>query len=286
MRERLEYTYPISDHKRFAYLRNPPAATGGFLLFRPRVPVFWTSALILAAACSLPSVACAQLPAPPVNPSDAEVLEAREAFVRGTQFGAEDRFEEARREFLHSYALSGSPVALFNLASSLRSLDLHREAAEAFIRLLANPDLDARIRSRAAPMYAQVVAHVTRLRLYGQLDRATLRIDGGLPMPLAGQTHTVVVDPGRHELVANRRASAPWTWSGSTEPGTSLDLLVDLDPLTSSATGDEPETDDTPWIAAGVCTIAAALLVGVIVGVVLDAEAQLGPRTPFVIELP
>ncbi len=242
--------------------------------------------LVLAGALAVASVAHAQLPDPPPRPSERDVLEAREAFVRGTRLGAEERFEDARREFVHSYALSGSPVALFNLASTLRSLNLHREAAEAFLRLLARPDLDAGIRSRAAPMYVDVIARVTRLRLYGELDRATLRVDGGTPRPLSGQTQTVVVDPGPHELIADRQGSSSWSWSGTTVAGDSIDLLVDLEVLRSAPTPDDDGGDDMALIAAIASVSAAVVLLGVVVAVVLDGEAQLSPRTGLVIELP
>jgi len=202
------------------------------------------------------------------------------------QFGEEGRFDDARREFIHSYAQSGSPVALFNLASTLRSLELPRDAAEAFIRLLANPDLDASVRERATPMYADVVARVTRLRLYGPLEGATIRIDDALPRSLTGQTQTIVVNPGPHDLIADRRGSRPWRWSGAARAGASVDLLVEFQAIGEDPTDEAGEAGDEGWVIAGV-SAAIAVALGVIIGAaVLDAEAQLGPRTGLVVELP
>ena len=234
-----------------------------------------------------PTVVCAQLPDAPASPSQEDVLQARDAFVRGMEFAGEQRFEDARREFVHSYALSGSPVALFNLASTLRSLEAHREAGQAFERLLANPDLDATIRSQAEPMYVDVVVQIARIRLHGDLDGATLRVDRGAPRSIAGSSTTVVVDPGQHDLRADRAGAEPWSWSGVLDAGDSLDLLVELavseagEPTTPGT-----EVDVTPVIAVGVSVGLAVAVIAIIVGVVVDSEAQLGPRTPLVLELP
>lgn len=245
-----------------------------------------TLALLVAGLLGAPAAVCAQLPDPPARPPEADVLAAREAFLRGMEFAGERRFEDARREFVHSYALSGSPVALFNLASTLQSLGRHREAGEAFERLLAIRDLPGPMRAQAQPMYAEVVTRVARLRLHGELDGATLRVDREPARPLEGDAVTVVLDPGAHELTAERHEEA-WRWSGTLEAGAMRDLLVNL--TAAEDPGERPAgggVDDAVWIGIGAGAAALVVVAAIVVGVVLDAEAQLDPRTPLVLELP
>ncbi|MCA9610132.1 MAG: hypothetical protein KC619_31260 [Myxococcales bacterium] len=246
-----------------------------------------TLAILAVGLLGAPSMAFAQLPDPPASPPEADVLQAREAFLRGMEFAGERRFEDARREFVHSYALSGSPVALFNLASTLRSLGEHRQAGEAFERLLADPSLPSPVRSQAQPMYADVVTHVARLRLHGELEGATLRIDREPARPLSGGSVTVVVDPGAHDLAAERLDQA-WRWSGTLEAGAARDLLVTLSAATEVEHPDAAGgNDDALWIGVGAGAGAVVVaIVAIVVGVVVDGEAQLEPRTPLVLELP
>lgn len=242
----------------------------------------WLVALIAALLAAGPTTAFAQLPDPPRGPSEDDVSQAREAFVRGMELAGERRFAQARREFVHSYSLSGSPVALFNLASTLQSLELPRDAAVAFERLLADPGLDATIRGRAEPMLAEVALAVARVRLHGELAGATLRLDGGPPRLLLRSPTVVVVDPGAHRLDAERAGAEPWHWDGRLSRGAALDLAVEL----AAARAPEPGGGVDPGVVVGI-GVAAGVLIGVLVGsLVLDAEAQLAPRTPWVIVLP
>lgn len=250
------------------------------------MPAIRTIAPLLVALLAAPAAARAQLPDPPPAAPEDDVLRAREAFLRGMEFAGERRFEDARREFVHSYALSGSPVALFNLASTLRSLGRHREASEAFERLLADRGLEPSVRAQAEPMHAEVVQHVARLRLRGELDGATLRVDREPARPLRGDAVTVFVDPGAHDLGADRAGAAPWRWSGTLEAGTARELLVDFEAVAAAGASTAGSPDPAALAAIGAAVGIALAIAGVIVGVVLDAEAQLDPRTTLVLELP
>jgi len=243
-------------------------------------------ALLAALLAWCPPRASAQLADPPRSPSAEDISSARDAFLRGMEFAGDRRFEEARREFVHSYSLSGSPVALFNLASTLASLERHREAVVAFERLLVAPALDATIRSQAEPMLAHSATQVARVRLHGEVGAARLRVDRGPPRPFERSPEVVVLDPGPHALEASRDGAESWTWRGALAPGEALDLAVEL--LTVDVTAPrvvEPGGID-PYAALGV-SVAIGVGLAVIVGAIIaDAEAQLSPRTGLVFELP
>lgn len=242
-------------------------------------------AVLAALLATGPSGVSAQLPVPPPSPSREDISQARAAFVRGMEFARERRFEAARREFVHSYSLSGSPVALFNLASTLASLEEHRDAVAAFERLLAAPALDSTIRSQAEPMMTLAAVHVARVRLLGELEGATLRVDGGPPRRLARVPEVVVLDPGVHELLAERAGAADWTWRGSLAAGDALDLAVELLGDETAREGPDPGGIE-PYAALGIAIAVGAVLAALVGALVIDAEAQLAPRTGLVFELP
>jgi tetratricopeptide (TPR) repeat protein len=66
--------------------------------------------------------------------------EARRLFLEGDAFYAEGRYEEAIERFERSYALSGRPALLFNLANSYERLGQYASAAEALRRYLERAD--------------------------------------------------------------------------------------------------------------------------------------------------
>ena len=220
----------------------------------------------------------AQLAEPPSSPSDADVALARERFVRGIGLAQQAHWQEALDEFFGSYALSGSPVALFNAASALRELGRFREARDAFDRLLADPELDEETRVAAERLRTDVAAQVGRVTVEAvPPGEATLTLDGRAGSPEATRPLEVEVDPGSHALAVAIAQYRAWRWSGTVQPGARLQLSASLEPLAGSS------FDPLPWILGG----AAAVVIGVVVALlVVDANAQLGPRTPMVIRLP
>lgn len=244
-------------------------------------------ALLAALLVAGPGRASAQLPEPAPSPSEHDISQARDAFVRGMGFANEGRFEAARREFVHSYSLSGSPVALFNLASTLTSLEQHRATVEAYERLLADPSLDPTIRSQAEGLLRQAAALVARIRLHGELGGAILSVDGGPARPLAQSPEVVLLDPGSHRLTARREGSDDWTWAGALSPGEALDLAVELfAPAEPAEVTPEPQEGLDPYLALALAIAAGAVVAALVGGLVADAEAQLSPRTGLVFELP
>lgn len=233
------------------------------------------AALVLAL---VPANAWAQLPEPPAAPSDADVSQARDRFVHGMELAQAEEWEAALDEFVRSYALSGSPVALFNVGSTLRSLRRFLDARAAFDRLLGDPELDEDTRRAAEAMRTEVSAQVASVTVHGVPSGAVRVVaDGDARAAPDARPIELELDPGRRALTISMPAHVPWSWEGSLEPGARLRLDAQLAPHPQGG------ADVLPWILAG----AAAVVVGVIIGlVVADLEAQLDPRTPLVITLP
>ncbi|RZO48517.1 MAG: hypothetical protein EVA89_37045 [Sandaracinaceae bacterium] len=235
----------------------------------------------LILACT--SVASAQLPEPPTSPSETEVSAGRAAFLEGIGHARAERWEPAREAFERSYTLSGSPVALFNLASTDATLGRHQLALAAFDRLLALPDLDAETRERASALRATSAARVGVITIRGIPDGdARVTADGRLREVTPRRPVELVIDPGPHVLAIGMPGAEPWTWTGDVAPGAILDLEASL--VLPEAPPERVEgADPLPWILVGA---AAALVVGAVVtGVVADQSAQLQPRTELVLDL-
>ncbi len=241
-----------------------------------------TSVLLLAAA-SAP--ARAQIPEPPARPSDEDVAVAREAFLRGLEHARGEAWGPAAAEFLRSYRQSGSPVALLNAGTSLSRLGRHRDATEALLRVLDDPSFDEATREALRGELAEASRHVTILILHGLPgEGARWSLDGVDQGRTRRQPLTVVLDPGPHEVEVAVDGYAPWRWPGPARAGQRVERNVPLErALIDEPPGREAE-DPTPWILLAVGVLAAAA--GLVLGLWLDANAQLGPRSPFVIELP
>lgn len=236
----------------------------------------WTVTLFLVLA---PCIAHAQLPDVPPAPSDEDVSRARDHFVRGIELAQSERWEPALDEFLRSYALSGSPAALFNAASAMRALERFREAREGFDRLLADRELDAETRQAAETLRREAAAHVARVTVHN--------VPTGMARPVAdgeerdasdARPVEVEVDPGTRTLKLELPGHLPWSWTGLVPAGARLNLDAELIPEPSGG-GD----DALGWALGGLAAVVVGALVALIV---VDLEAQLDPRTPLVITLP
>jgi hypothetical protein len=242
---------------------------------------WWQVALVV---CAAPGIARAQLPEAPARPTEADVSVARDEFVAGMDFAQQQRWGPALERFVRSYALSGSPVALFNLASTLRSLERFREADEAFARLLLDPTLDDETRHNAEGIRSEMAPRLGVIRVEGVPEGAArVRADGRALGTRRDRPIELTVDPGSHALSVELEDRPPWRWSGEVPGGARLVLGAVFLPDEPVALPNE-DGDPWPWIAAGG---AIALVVSVIViGVAADQAAQLGPRSAWVIALP
>src|SRR5688500_19004116 len=64
------------------------------------------------------------------------VDQEREHYVRGLEAARREAWSDAVVHFRLSYELSGTSASLYNLAVALRALGRHRDARDAFDRLL------------------------------------------------------------------------------------------------------------------------------------------------------
>lgn len=234
----------------------------------------------------LPSGASAQIPVPPDNPSEQEVAAGRDAFVRGMGHAREQQWAEASEAFLESYRLSGSPVALLNAGTSLRSVGRHRDAAEALLRVANEPGFDAPTRAALEAALEEASAQVGILTLHGLPgDGTRWLLDGSPQGTVRHQPLIVVLEPGAHRVIIEAPERLPWVWQGVIAAGERVQRDVVFETVEETETTEDEGLDDlTVGVLLGVA--AAAVLGGIITAVALDAAAQLGPRTGFVIELP
>ena len=232
----------------------------------------------LAAAALTPAGARAQLPDPPAAPSDADVSQARDRFVHGMELAQNEDWEPALAEFVRSYALSGSPVALFNAGSTLRSLHRFVEARDAFDRLLGDPEIDEEMRRAAEEMRVHVTAQVASVTVDGVPSGAASVVADGAERPATSERPIEVeLDPGERALTIRLPAHVPWSWQGSLEPGARLRLDAELAPEPSGG------GDALGWILGIAGVVVAGVIIGFVVG---DLEAQLDPRTSLVVAVP
>jgi hypothetical protein len=228
---------------------------------------------------------------PASDPSQAAIDEAKALYVAGNRAVEQGRWADALEDFERSYALSGVPAALFNVATTLRALGRHVEARDAFTQLLAkHPKLDADVKKQAEQMLAEEKARVasmviadlpsTQPSLKIQVDGKVQKDDGARPLP-------VDVDAGHHTLRVEDPKSKPFTWDGQFVDGEKKTVTVKLAPLDKTP---PPPTEtssgslfSSPWFwgAVGVVVVGGA----VAGGYYYHQSRQLEPATGTVVKL-
>ena len=243
---------------------------------------------LLCLAWLVPAGAAAQLPVPPPNPSAVDVDAAREEFVRGMEHAQQSRWRPALERFLASYGLSGSPAALYNVASTLRSLDRPRAALEAVERLLEDPTLDSGSRGRAEELRDEVQVLVATLIVRGlPSGQATVMADGTARTPTHDRPLEIRLDPGLRVVTVEVPPRARFEWTDEISPGARVE--VDANLLGADAPGASASFgggEDLTPLAVGLGVGGAVLLALIVTLVVLDADAQIAPRAGLVITLP
>jgi len=242
--------------------------------------------LAWALIAAIPAVAAAQgaeaEPAP---------IDAREAFRRGSEAAAEERWADSERWFRRAYEASGVSSALFNQAVALRALGRHVEARDAFAELLRG-EVDPTVEQTARGLMEQSAARVATIELAGleageehgiQLDGVSQVDDGSRPLVLEA-------DEGSHSVLVVRPGYEPYTWSGELAPGATEVVSVELEAVPEQTVviretvreGTSVFEEPAFWIIVGVVLAGTAAAIGI--GVGFD-QAQLDPMTEVVFEL-
>jgi len=230
--------------------------------------VTWAG-LVLGAAPAAAQQDCA--------PTDVDIQEAQALFVAGGAAIEAGRWADAIDNFSRAYQLTCAPSALYNYGVALRALGRHREARDAFDRLLTDhPDLGGETRSNAETYLREESARVAVLELVGvapdarpelSLDGVGIADDGERPILLE-------TDAGSHSLVARIPEHQPFVWEGRLEDGQRARIDVVFDAIPTGSGGVDP--------LAVILPIVGALLIGGAIAtiVVLQEEAQLEPLHP------
>ncbi len=215
--------------------------------------------------------------------SDSDRQQAREAFIAASQAADEERWADALEGFERAYRLSGVPTALYNVAMVLRALGRHRDARDAFRRLLdGHPEYDAREQAQA--LLEEEAARVAVLELVGLDPQADyeLRLDGRLVESERGRRRELETDAGRHTLVADREGYRTFTWEGAVRDGERRRIEVVMEQLQLEPERRPLRKSAAFWIVTGVVLAGAAALSGVL----LHRRAQLEGETDNVLVIP
>jgi tetratricopeptide (TPR) repeat protein len=247
----------------------------GLSVIMPRMP---TTARLLALLLSISFVAAPAAHAQCAGGGDPSSLQqARQLFIDGSADVEAGRWADAIESFERAYALSCAPSALYNLAMALRALGRHREARDAFDRLMSeHPNLTGELQTNTVNYRREEAARVAVLELAGiEPDlRPEISFDGE-PYADTGQRPIAIeTDAGTHSLVLQIPDYRPFLWEGRLRDGQHETVDVSFTPLPIGEGGVE-------WwpILVG---IGAALLIGagIGVGVYLWDEQQLDPLQP------
>ena len=172
---------------------------------------------------------------------------AREAYIQGIDAAKNERWFDAVEHFRHSYELSHTTAALYNLGVALRALGRHREARDTFAVLLKEGQkLDDATRENAQKLLRDAGQRVVQLRIAGFVAQGSYEVVvDGVPNAVSGETElTLELDEGRHALSVQRGARSVLRWTGAVRAGSPLSLELEAPPP------EEPERTVEPVVVA------------------------------------
>lgn len=250
-------------------------------------------AAVLALSIGLaafPAAAAHTWTAPSGEPTSAAKQEAKALYIAGNRAVEQGRWSDALVDFEKSYALSGVPAALFNVATSLRALGRHVESRDAFAQLLDRhgKKLDADVRQQAETLYAEEKARVANLivaDLPSKKDELKISLDGKLQPDGGERPLSFEVDAGKHAVRVEESQSKPFTWEGSLGDGEKKHVTVRLVPEDKPVVvapppppkSEEPKSGSV-WSSPIFWTVVGVVVVGGATGAYFyDRSKQLEP---------
>ncbi len=243
-------------------------------------------ALVLAtcvAVLSLASLASAQrvvVPGPEGG-TTGDIGRARDQFANGTTAAEEGRWVDALGAFRESYRLSGIAAALYNAATTYRSLGRYLDSRDTFDQLLReHPDLGEEMADDARRLRAEVGARVASLEVEGLPepgDDLRLRLDGSAVTDAGDRPLILEIDPGQRAFGVDRDRHEPFLWEGNVADGARERIMVELIALPESG----PRTGRIVLFLA----LGAVLIAGGITAALLLREEGLQPESTNVLEL-
>ncbi len=212
------------------------------------------------------------------EPTDTDIQEAQALFVAGAAAIDAGRWSDAIDSFSRAYTLTCAPSALYNYGVALRALGRHREARDAFDRLLTDhPDLGGETRDNAVAFRGEEAARVAVLELVG-VDpeaRPELSLDGRAIADSGARPITLETDAGSHSVIARIPEHQPFVWEGELADGQRERVPVVFAEIPAAEEGGvDPLAIIIPVL------VAAAIAGGVTAGILLQEDAQLAPDHP------
>jgi hypothetical protein len=196
-----------------------------------RLPEAWLALVLVSAPYGMLSRAQAQQSeAAEGGAADAAAVdEARRLFGEGLSFVEREDWVQAEERFRRVLALRSSHVVSYNLASALVHLDRVVEAAELLRSILRATDVDPATREATRQLLLETEPRIgtLTLRVSGDMTGTSFTLDGK-PLELTAQVQTIAVDPGEHQLSAQRDATQVASQSATVGGVAPLQVEVEL----------------------------------------------------------
>lgn len=185
---------------------------------------------ILILALLAPASAAA---AEPASVRDALASDARAEFDEASRLYREARYAEARDIFLSTYARSGEPRVLYNVAVCDKALGRYKRAIETLKRSLVTTDrpLPAEYAERVAEAIATLSRYVAFVRVESTVPDVVFLVDGE---PLG--ENPVALETGPHTFVATKDGYEPKTLTLTVRAGQMERIALDPEPSTMPGT--------------------------------------------------
>lgn len=246
-----------------------------------RTPLLALVTCVAALSVASASSAQSRVVVPGPDGSTSDIGRARDQFASGTSAAEEGRWVDALAAFRESYRLSGIAAALYNTATTYRSLGRYLDSRDTFDQLLRDhPDLGEEMAGDARRFRAEVGARVASLEVQGLPepgDDLRLRLDGSL-VPDAGDRPLVLeIDPGPRAFGVDRERFESFLWEGQVADGARERISVALVPLPVSG----PRTGRIVLFLV----LGAVLVAGGITAALLLRQDGLQPESMNVLEL-